>query len=89
MDRIPVRTVPPAEVAEDDLDALLPPVDEGNEEMLLAELAWLAAPLGVLGLAFVAFAGLLRLLRALAVEAIVAVWHGIRGRRPRGGHAPL
>lgn len=89
MDRIPTPTVPPAGVVEDDLDALLPPVDEGSEEMILSELAWLAAPLGLIGLALVAFAGVLRLLRALAVEAIVAVWHGFRGRRPRGGHTPL
>ncbi len=87
MDRPTTRPHAPDGAAGNDLDALLPPVDEGSEEMLLSELAWLAAPLGVIGLAFVAFAGLLRLLRALAVEAVVAVWHGLRGRRPRGGHA--
>ncbi|MFO1541261.1 MAG: hypothetical protein ACKOTZ_12600 [Chloroflexota bacterium] len=87
MDRRPLRPDPTADATAPDLDALMPPADEGAEEMLLSELAWLAAPLGALGLAFVAVAGLLRLLRALAVEAVVATWRGIRGRRPRGGHA--
>ena len=74
-----------AEADGPDLDQLLPPGDEAQEEMIVAELAWLAAPAGVAGVVIVAVVALLRQAWIVAKEVIVALWHLTRRRPMRGG----